>query len=395
MARFIYLSIMLLLSLAVKAGEAERADSVATAAVADTVATDKPVKRNLIGRIINYFDDSNKSKPDKKVDFSVIGGPSYSNEAKFGIGLVAAAIYHTDMTDSLLQESNASLYGEVTTALLYSVGLRGNHIAPHDRFRINYDFNLYSFPTKFWGIGYARNVENKNETDYKDFGIDLKIENLWHITPAILVGPSAEFSYIRARDIEKNLYLWDGEPLTTTDFGPGLVLSYDTRDHLTNPYKGWLVRFDQRFFPRFLGNGNHSFSSTEVGINNYTQVWKGGVIASRLHGLFTYGHTPWGMLATIGGSYTMRGYYEARYRDKCAMDLTVELRQHVWKRSGIVVWAGVGSVFPSFDRLRFKELLPNCGIGYRWEFKKRTNVRLDFGIGKGQSGFIFNINEAF
>ncbi len=34
--------------------------------------------------------------------------------------------------------------------------------------------------------------------------------------------------------------------------------------------------------------------------------------------------------------------------------------------------------------------------GYRWEFKKNVNVRLDYGFGKsGQSGFLFNINEAF
>ena len=30
------------------------------------------------------------------------------------------------------------------------------------------------------------------------------------------------------------------------------------------------------------------------------------------------------------------------------------------------------------------------------EFKKNVNVRLDYGFGKnGQSGFLFNINEAF
>lgn len=35
-------------------------------------------------------------------------------------------------------------------------------------------------------------------------------------------------------------------------------------------------------------------------------------------------------------------------------------------------------------------------ICYRWEFKKDVNVRLDYGFGKsGQSGFIFNIGEAF
>lgn len=41
-------------------------------------------------------------------------------------------------------------------------------------------------------------------------------------------------------------------------------------------------------------------------------------------------------------------------------------------------------------------VLLNYGLGYRWEFKKNVNVRLDYGLGKaGQSGFIFNINEAF
>ena len=42
-----------------------------------------------------------------------------------------------------------------------------------------------------------------------------------------------------------------------------------------------------------------------------------------------------------------------------------------------------------------KHILPNYGFGYRWEFKKRVNVRLDLGFGKHQTGFIFNINEAF
>ncbi|MDE6782411.1 MAG: hypothetical protein K2J17_01685, partial [Paramuribaculum sp.] len=116
---------------------------------------------------------------------------------------------------------------------------------------------------------------------------------------------------------------------------------------------------------------------------------------THLHGLWNFGRVPWPLMATFGGSNTMRGYYEGRFRDKCEMDLTVELRQHVWRRNGIVLWAGVGSVFPKMSRLRIDHLLPNGGIGYRWEFKKRTNVRLDFGIGRSETSFIFSINEAF
>ena len=47
-------------------------------------------RKGIIARVIEYFEDSNKPKKDKKFDFSVIGGPHYSSDTKFGIGLVAA-----------------------------------------------------------------------------------------------------------------------------------------------------------------------------------------------------------------------------------------------------------------------------------------------------------------
>ena len=118
-------------------------------------------------------------------------------------------------------------------------------------------------------------------------------------------------------------------------------------------------------------------------------------MAGKFHTLLNYGNPPWGLMAILGSSYSMRGYYEGRYRDKCVMDAQIELRQHVWKRNGVAVWVGAGTVFPRFSEFDMKHILPNYGFGYRWEFKKRVNVRLDLGFGKHQTGFIFNINEAF
>ncbi|MDE6555376.1 MAG: BamA/TamA family outer membrane protein, partial [Duncaniella sp.] len=281
-------------------------------------------------------------------------------------------------------------------ALLYMVGIRGNHIAPHDQYRINYNTQLFSFPTKFWGIGYENAARSSYETDYKEFRVKLSGEFLYRFGAHLYAGPSAEFSYIRAKNVDPgSLWLWEGEALSTTNTGVGIAAAFDTRDNMTAPTSGWYIRAEQKFYPRFLGNGRYNFSMTEIGINKYTRLWRGGILAGRLHCATTYGHTPWGMLPTVGGSYTMRGYYEARFRDKTAADLTLELRQHVWRRSGIAVWVGVGTVEPRFSAIRLKNLLPNAGIGYRWEFKQHTNVRLDFGIGRGTTGFVFNINEAF
>ncbi len=73
----------------------------------------------------------------------------------------------------------------------------------------------------------------------------------------------------------------------------------------------------------------------------------------------------------------------------------MELRQHVWRRNGIVVWGGVGTVFSRFNQIGWDTLLPTYGIGYRWEFKKKVNVRVDFGLGKDSYAISFGINEAF
>ncbi len=44
---------------------------------------------------------------------------------------------------------------------------------------------------------------------------------------------------------------------------------------------------------------------------------------------------------------------------------------------------------PSLSSLNNGRWLPSAGVGYRFEFKPRVNVRLDYGIGNGSSGFYF------
>ena len=71
----------------------------------------------------------------------MIGGPHYSSDTKFGLGLVAAGLYRTDSADTILPPSNVSLYGDVSTVGFYLLGVRGNHLFPQDKYRLNY--NLY------------------------------------------------------------------------------------------------------------------------------------------------------------------------------------------------------------------------------------------------------------
>ncbi|MDE5844876.1 MAG: outer membrane protein assembly factor [Muribaculaceae bacterium] len=386
----VFVSTVLLLSTAMV--KAMPVDSVDVNLSSDTATVVH--KNNIITKVVNYFKESNEDKIGKKINFSIIGGPHYSSDTKFALGLVAAGLYRTSLADSLITPSNLSIYADVSTIGFVMVGIKGYHIFPADKYRINYKVYFYSFPSKFWGIGYENGYNNLNETKYNRLQAKFEADFMFKLAPALYLGPAAEFAFVDGKKIKDHLELWQNEALVTRSYGVGFKASYDTRDNISNAYRGQFVSIEQRFFPRFLFN-KYAFSRTELTANTYHRIWKGGVLAAQIHGEITYGNTPWSMLAELGGSESMRGYFEGRYRDKSEIDVTLELRQHIYHRNGAVVWAGAGSVFPKFSSIKFKQILPNYGIGYRWEFKNRVNVRLDYGFGRGQSGFVFQINEAF
>lgn len=384
--------LIMMLALGSYASELSVTDSISSAEKVDTMAL--RAGKSWVNRILDYFNDSNKNKKHKRFDFSVIGGPHYASDTKFGLGLVAAGLYRTDPNDSILPPSNVSLYGDVSSVGFYMLGVRGNHIAPKGRYRIDYHLYFYSFPADFWGIGYEMGDNDANKSDMKRWQAQAEVSFLFRVADNFYIGPMASYDYVIGKHIERPELL-QGMDQHTWNVGAGVSLVYDNRDNLTNPHRGIYLNINQMFRPGFMGN-DYAFSTTAFRFDAYQRLGKGTVLAEDIGANLNFGNPSWGMMTELGGTHSMRGYYEGRYRDKHSLEATVELRQHVWKRNGIVVWVGAGTIFPKFSALRSKQILPNAGVGYRWEFKKNVNVRLDYGFGKsGQSGFLFNINEAF
>lgn len=384
--------LIMMLALGSYASELSVTDSISSTEKVDTMAL--RAGKSWVNRILDYFNDSNKNKKHKRFDFSVIGGPHYASDTKFGLGLVAAGLYRTDPNDSILPPSNVSLYGDVSSVGFYMLGVRGNHIAPKGRYRIDYHLYFYSFPADFWGIGYEMGDNDANKSDMKRWQAQAEVSFLFRVADNFYIGPMASYDYVIGKHIERPELL-QGMDRHTWNVGAGVSLVYDNRDNLTNPHRGIYLNINQMFRPGFMGN-DYAFSTTAFRFDAYQRLGKGTVLAEDIGANLNFGNPSWGMMAELGGTHSMRGYYEGRYRDKHSLEATVELRQHVWKRNGIVVWVGAGTIFPKFSALRSKQILPNAGVGYRWEFKKNVNVRLDYGFGKsGQSGFLFNINEAF
>lgn len=230
-------------------------------------------KRTFFKKFLDYFNDANKDKNHKKFDFSIIGGPHYSTDTKLGLGLVAAGLYRTDRNDMLLPPSNVSLFGDVSTVGFYMLGIRGTHIFPQDKYRLDYTLYFYSFPSKFWGIGYDMGKVDANESDLDRWQAQVKASFLFRIADNLYIGPMVSYDYVHGKNMERPELL-EGMNLTTANYGVGLSLAYDSRDVLTNPHKGYYLNITQCFRPKFLGN-DYAFSTTDLRTSYYHPVWKG------------------------------------------------------------------------------------------------------------------------
>ena len=357
---------------------------------ADTVVK----KRSLVSKVLDYFRQDDEDK-DKKFSFGVLPGPHYSSTVGFGLGVVATGLYSMDRADTLLPKSNVALYGDVTTKGFLMVGVRGNNIFPKERFRLDYRLYVYTFPTKFYGIGYEQGDDDANQADFRRFKFDWMGRFMFRVARNLYVGPTLNFQFIRATEMDPlGEQFIAGQRHTVHALTPGVSFTYDSRDFILNAKHGWFVQLDQTFTPKWLGN-TYGFSTTDFTTSTYAPLWKGCTFAVELHSRFNYGDVPWCMMAEMGGTNRMRGYYEGRYTDNHLVAAQVELRQSITRRLGVVVWYGGGTVFSGFDQLRWGDLLPTYGVGIRFEFKHNINLRVDYGFGKQTGGFVFSVAEAF
>lgn len=374
-------------------------DTIAATAiseVADSIAVDTVASKHrnsIFRRLIRYFEQANEDRTqEKKFDLTWVLGPSYSAVTKVSLGILASGLYRIDRTDTITQPSNVSLYANISTSGYYKVGVTGLNLMDRNRHRIKYDISFASMPIDYWGIGYAMAQAEKSSMVEKRYRIDAEYQ--YEMARNFFGGVALDFTHAAAKKVANPDYML-GQRDKYTATGWGLSLQYDSRDFAPNPYKGIYLSLRETYFPAALGTTETIWRTTFTG-NYYQRLWKGCTLALDAYMEYNAGkEIPWSMVAQLGGGYRMRGYYLGQYRDNGMIEVQAELRQKIYNRHGIAVWVGAGNVFPNFNSFQWRQTLPNYGIGYRWEFKHRVNVRIDYGRGKHGGSVVFNVNEAF
>jgi len=349
--------------------------------------------------ILDYLSKTNKES-DKPFDWSIAAGPSYNPNSSFAIGGVVSGLYRWDRNDRQLQKSDMSLYFNFGIKGYVEVGVRGNNYMPKDRQRWTYDFTFRNIPNDIWGIGWDMCSDDRNKGNYKQIQMSFSPNYLFRIASNLYAGARMNFQFNNTRDFVypiRNLQivdLLDGQEKNIIATGFGGELLYDSRDFGLNAYKGHYFSIQQLYYAP--GISTYSFWSTDVTYRTYVPLWTKCVFAMEVHGLFNYGGTvPWTLMGMSGVDGRLRGYYRGRYRDNNIMEGQIEFRQRIKWRLGLVAWVGCANVFSDFRTIAWHKTLPSYGLGLRWEFKPRVNIRIDYGFTRDEGGVVFNINEAF
>lgn len=369
----------------------------------------KPKRENKAwNKIVKYFVDSAQDNSfERKVDFTFVPGIYYSNSTSAGLAFVAAGLYRIDKENRELPASDFSIYATASLTGFYRVGVKGNNIFRNDRRRITYNTEFYSQPTHFWGLGYREAMHNRY-VSYNGSRCMVDIRYVERIAKGFNIGLGADFDYLYTRRVRRDnsneyeafLSRLNGQKEAYYALGISLLLEYDTRDFIPNPERGVYISLQGKIRPKGTSNiGGTTYSGSFV-VDYYQRLWRGAVLALDARGEVNSNGTPWSLYSSLGGSHSMRGYYAGRFSDLCAVSVQAELRQRIYKRLGGVVWGGAGNVF-SYDNFAWRNTMPNYGVGLRFEFKRRVNLRLDYGFGgkDGQGklihGAVFSVNEAF
>lgn len=348
----------------------------------------------------------------KPVWWSILGGPSYTPEASFGVGGAVLASFRMNKQDTISQRSflpvglNLSVNGTIVVAGA------GTFFFNENKFRIYANYGYRNEPAHYYGIGIEEadnTLRSDSTTKYHRSYFQIYPRFVWEIRPNFYVGGLFDLNFTNTTDINpemaedpyflkyKSKYL---------NVGIGGLVQYDTRDDVATPSRGLLLSTNFKLFGKYLG-GAYNYEILELEYRQFKNIFRPrSTLAWIAKTQIGFGDIPYSELPTFGSPFDLRGYYIGKYRDKSMAYGIVEYRHmlgsmekyksgNFWAKCGFVVWGGTATIGETpFDWNKWKF---NFGAGIRFQMQPGKNFRLDIGKGVGESGVqvYMNMTEAF
>jgi hypothetical protein len=319
----------------------------------------------------------------------IVAGPGYRHRLFGGHALVSA---------SAAISVSRSRFGQATFELPQ---LAGDHLSVGAQIK-QQNFTRVSY----FGVGPA-----SAKADHTDYGLNNTDSIAFAaLKPNRQVTIGGHFGFSRHVDIvtPKSASFPATQDFFTEGTAPGLVehpaflhtdayLDVDTRDHHSRPttggdYRVTFMNFNDRDFSRY------SFRRLEAEASQFIPVpHEKGVIALRARvagsGTASNDVVPFYLLPTLGGSRSLRGYEDYRFRDRNLLLLNAEYRWTVLGALDGAVFYDAGKVEPRFGDLGLNNLRKSYGIGFRYHSDETTFVRLDIGRSREGTRLLLSVGE--
>jgi outer membrane protein assembly factor BamA len=174
----------------------------------------------------------------------------------------------------------------------------------------------------------------------------------------------------------------------------------DFRDQPNNARAGGLYSLTWRRYAD-LDFDRYSFGEVDLLLQHFFPIFdKKRVIAVQGRLLSTHPGddqiVPFYFQPTLGGSTSLRGFNDFRFRDNAASYVNLEYRWEAFSFLDMALFSDWGTVAPAVDELRWSSMKNAYGLGLRFNNYKSVFYRIDLGFGGGEGvHYFFKFSKAF
>jgi outer membrane protein assembly factor BamA len=318
----------------------------------------------------------------------------YTPETRWAGGVAALHAYRRSVDErpvttaaTLIRTQNGQTMSAVSTDAYLRDG----------RYHVSVNAGYSRFPSDFYGIGNGTPEGAAEEYTPSSLALEGLAER--RVAPALYAGLGGEISRVRILKMEPGRTLEAGTLAGSEGgrlAGVAGVVTYDSRDNTISARSGSYARVLVRHYEESIGS-DFGFTRADVDVRRFRTIV--GDHAVSVQGVWsgTTGEVPFYRLPELGGQNLLRGLYQGRYRDRQLIAVQAEYRTPQWRRLGGAVFAGAGQVADGVDGLALSNTHFAGGAGLRviLNRQERMALRLDYGMGGGDSGLYITVGEAF
>jgi len=356
-------------------------------------------RRSPVERFLQWYDDNGARMQWRGLYFT---GGSLPTGAGFGYGI---GIRQQAMNAAVIDpEQPNRIDGEVIAArttlgyqrLAARLDLRNVAAWPLD---VTVGWEDYKLTQEdFYGRGINTTAEGR--TNYRVDGSEYSAGVSWrpmrgvtiggggaYLAPIMRAGTDSRYATTQSRFTEQQAPGLSGLPSFVRG---GAFAALDWRDSDTHPRRGGTY---QATYSQYVGVDDATYDFSRLDVSAQQIVPLGGRYRRiELRGAATLTNAgdgadvPFIYQPTLGGVSTVRGFSEARFRDRNAMFARAEYQWEAWWALDVALFADAGHVAADRSALNLRDLEVAYGLGFRLHSDDRFLARLD--LAYGREGFM-------